>query len=95
MRDTALTPRISQNITISGTTSTPVNMGTCKAVRLLADADCYVQFGLSNVVASLTTSMKLASGCVEYFDIDDVVKGGNVYIAVIGTSGTINVTACN
>ena len=55
------------------------------AVRLLADTACHVAIG-SDPTAT-TTSTLLAAGVPEYFL---VLKGEK--LAVIGTSGTLNVT---
>lgn len=77
----------SQNITITGASQQSAAFATqgVFAVRAVATADCYIAIG-ANPTAT-TSSTLLPAGAPEYFAVQSGEK-----LAVIGTSGTLNIT---
>ena len=78
---------ISQNLAITGASQQSAALATpgLFAVRVVATADCYVAIG-ANPTAT-TSSTLLVAGLPEYFS----ARAGEK-VAVIGTSGTLNIT---
>lgn len=78
---------IVQNITITGSSQQSSAFATpgIFAVRVVATADCYIAIG-ANPTAT-TSSTLLVAGLPEYFTVALGEK-----LAVIGTSGTLNLT---
>lgn len=77
----------SQNVTIGAVSAQSATLATPNlfAVRLVATADCRVAIGANPTATS--TSTLLVAGVPEYFSAEVGEK-----VAVIGTSGTLNVT---
>lgn len=88
-KHTAQTGRLgtSQNVTITTGSSQSATFATDDmfAVRVVATADCRIAIGANPTATSSSTL--LTAGIPEYFT---AAKGEK--IAVIGTSGTLNVT---
>jgi len=73
-------------ITASSAQSTAFVSPGCFAVRVVAATECRIAIG-SNPTATLTTSAKIPAGIPEYFEAYVGQK-----LAVIGTSGVLNIT---
>lgn len=77
----------SQDLTVTGSSQQSAAFSTqvVFAVRVVATADCRIAIG-ANPTAT-TTSTLLPAGAPEYFSVQSGEK-----LAVIGTSGTLNIT---
>jgi hypothetical protein len=88
-----LTNGSGQNVTITASSaqSTALPAGTA-IIRLVASVDCYVEIGGASPVAAVGTSAFLPAGSPEYFSLDTALVNK---VAVIGTSGVLNIVVAS
>jgi len=85
----ALCPIVSENISMSSSSTTTTIPFTYPIIRVVSDTDCYVVLGTSGAVAKAGNTMLLA-GAIEYFNVQ-----ASTFLAAIpksGSSGIVNVT---
>ncbi len=83
-------------IAVSGTTANVAvpKIEGMQTVRIFNDSThvAYIRFTTTGV-AALTTDMPIAGGSVEVFTVPEALANGpSMYVAAIGTDGTIYVT---
>ncbi len=66
----------------AATESAPLKK-SCRFVRLLADADCYLHFGVTGDTVTLNSALKLEADVAEYFGLNEQdVRAGTMVVHV-------------
>jgi len=80
----ALRPRTTHTLSFTGTSQqTPAFNKNTIVVRVYANQDCFLEFGLNPTATS--SSMPLPAGVVEYFKVQDAEKIAAIQISAAGS----------